>query len=107
MRRSSFCSWSSWPASCRPRPRRGPWPVTGDVLRPFVFGDDPYAGGQHRGIDVAGDLGADVKAPASGDRVVRRHGAEGRQDAVDPDARRVHRDAAASRLVPRYARATR
>src|SRR5436305_15122622 len=42
------------------------WPVQGDVLRPFVLGDDPYAGGQHRGIDVAGDLGADVDAPASG-----------------------------------------
>src|SRR5438067_3494989 len=42
------------------------WPVTGEVLRPFVFGDDPYAGGQHRGIDVADDLGAEVKAPASG-----------------------------------------
>src|SRR5438477_7383631 len=42
------------------------WPVTGQVLRPFVFGDDPYAGGQHRGIDVAGDQGADVKAPTSG-----------------------------------------
>ena len=27
------------------------WPVDGPVLRPFVFGGDPYAGGQHRGID--------------------------------------------------------
>jgi hypothetical protein len=42
------------------------WPVGGRVLRPFVFGSDPYAGGQHRGIDVAGDLGTDVLAPASG-----------------------------------------
>jgi len=42
------------------------WPVGGRVLRPFVFGSDPYAGGQHRGIDVAGDLGADVMAPGSG-----------------------------------------
>src|SRR5579859_2871776 len=42
------------------------WPVSGKVLRPFVFGSDPYAGGQHRGIDVTGDLGADVIAPASG-----------------------------------------
>src|SRR5437870_3447057 len=42
------------------------WPVGGRVLRPFVYGDDPYAAGQHRGIDVAGDLGADVSAPASG-----------------------------------------
>src|SRR5438105_2613341 len=42
------------------------WPVQGKVLRPFAFGGDPYAGGQHRGIDVAGDLGTDVLAPASG-----------------------------------------
>src|SRR5215813_12207379 len=42
------------------------WPASGPVLRPFVFGDDPYAAGQHRGIDVAGDLGAEVPAPASG-----------------------------------------
>ncbi len=42
------------------------WPVDGKVLRPFVLGDDPYAGGQHRGIDVAGELGAEVRAPATG-----------------------------------------
>src|SRR5437762_13777820 len=42
------------------------WPAEGRVLRPFVFGDDPYAGGQHRGIDIAGDLGSGVRAPASG-----------------------------------------
>ena len=42
------------------------WPVDGAVLRPFVLGDDPYAGGQHRGIDVAGDLGGNVRAPAAG-----------------------------------------
>ena len=42
------------------------WPVDGAVLRPFVFGSDPYAAGQHRGIDVAGDLGTNVEAPASG-----------------------------------------
>ena len=29
------------------------WPADGPVLRPFVLGDDPYAGGQHRGVDVA------------------------------------------------------
>jgi hypothetical protein len=33
------------------------WPVDGPVLRPFAFGSDPYAGGQHRGIDVGGALG--------------------------------------------------
>ena len=42
------------------------WPADGAVLRPFVFGSDPYAGGQHRGIDVAGEEGSPVRAPASG-----------------------------------------
>jgi hypothetical protein len=42
------------------------WPAEGPVLRPFVLGDDPYAGGQHRGVDVAGKEGAPVRAPAAG-----------------------------------------
>jgi hypothetical protein len=42
------------------------WPADGAVLRPFGLGADPYAGGQHRGIDVAGVEGAAIRAPASG-----------------------------------------
>lgn len=42
------------------------WPVDGPVLRPFKLGDDPYAGGQHRGIDIGALLGTSVVAPASG-----------------------------------------
>jgi peptidase M23-like protein len=42
------------------------WPVEGPVLRPFNLGSDPYAAGQHRGIDVAAQPGAAVHAPASG-----------------------------------------
>ncbi len=42
------------------------WPVDGPVLRPFVLGDDPYAAGQHRGIDVGATAGAPVRAPAAG-----------------------------------------
>ena len=42
------------------------WPVDGPVLRPFVLGDDPYAGGQHRGIDIGAPAGATVLAPAPG-----------------------------------------
>src|SRR3972149_11369612 len=41
-------------------------PASGPVLRPFVFGTDPYAGGQHRGIDVGAPSDAVVLAPASG-----------------------------------------
>jgi murein DD-endopeptidase MepM/ murein hydrolase activator NlpD len=42
------------------------WPADGAVLRPFALGADAYAGGQHRGIDVAGSDGSSVVAPASG-----------------------------------------
>ncbi len=42
------------------------WPAPGDVLAPFVVGGDPYAGGQHRGIDVEGEKAGVVLAPASG-----------------------------------------
>jgi hypothetical protein len=43
------------------------WPASGAVLQPFLFDPaHPYAAGQHRGIDVAGELGAQVSAPAAG-----------------------------------------
>ena len=42
------------------------WPADGTVLRPFALGSDPYAGGQHRGVDVAGPEGAAIRAPAAG-----------------------------------------
>ncbi len=42
------------------------WPVDGPVLRPFVLSDDPYAGGQHRGIDIGAPAGTPVRAPAAG-----------------------------------------
>ena len=42
------------------------WPIDGPVLRPFVFGSDPYAAGQHRGIDVGGAVGEPVRAPVAG-----------------------------------------
>jgi hypothetical protein len=42
------------------------WPVDGPVLRQFELGDDPYAGGQHRGIDTRAADGGPVLAPAAG-----------------------------------------
>src|SRR3954464_10964265 len=43
------------------------WPADGQVLRPFVFDTAlPFAGGQHRGIDIGSTLGAAVGAPAAG-----------------------------------------
>jgi peptidase M23-like protein len=41
-------------------------PVDGPVLRPFVFGDDPYAGGQHRGIDIGAPPETPVRAASAG-----------------------------------------
>ncbi len=42
------------------------WPADGPVLQPFRFGDDPYAAGLHRGVDLGGPDGAPVRAPTSG-----------------------------------------
>jgi hypothetical protein len=42
------------------------WPVAGEVITPYRNGDDPYAAGQHRGIDIAGALGDPVRAAAGG-----------------------------------------
>jgi hypothetical protein len=43
------------------------WPVDGPVLRPFSFDRaHPYAGGQHRGIDLGAATGTPVLAPAEG-----------------------------------------
>ena len=42
------------------------WPAAGPVLRPFSLGPDRYAGGQHRGIDIAAEPGSAVVAPVAG-----------------------------------------
>lgn len=42
------------------------WPVSGRVITPYRNGGDPYAGGQHRGIDIAAPVGAGVVAAAGG-----------------------------------------
>ena len=43
------------------------WPLPGEVITPYRNGDDPYAGGQHRGIDIAGRVGEQVVAAAGGE----------------------------------------
>ena len=42
------------------------WPVDGPVVRPFALGDNVYASGQHRGIDIGAVAGAPVRAAAGG-----------------------------------------
>jgi Peptidase family M23 len=43
------------------------WPLHGEVISTYHNGDDPYAAGQHRGIDIAGNVGAPVVAAAGGE----------------------------------------
>jgi hypothetical protein len=43
------------------------WPVHGDVITPYRNGTDPYASGQHRGIDIGAAVGTQVVAAAGGD----------------------------------------
>src|SRR4051812_3170751 len=42
------------------------WPVRGQVLTQFRNGDDPYAAGQHRGVDIGAPIGTPVVAAESG-----------------------------------------
>ena len=43
------------------------WPAAGPVVQPFSFDPaHPYAAGQHRGVDIAGDSGTTVVAPEGG-----------------------------------------
>jgi hypothetical protein len=43
------------------------WPVRGAVITPYRNGTDPYASGQHRGIDIAAPTGTTVVAATSGE----------------------------------------
>jgi hypothetical protein len=43
------------------------WPVRGEVITPYRNGADPYASGQHRGIDIAAATGTTVVAATSGE----------------------------------------
>jgi Peptidase family M23 len=42
------------------------WPVRGEVVKSFALGANPYAGGQHRGIDIAAVPGTSVRAACAG-----------------------------------------
>jgi Peptidase family M23 len=54
------------------------WPTHGEVITPYRNGTDPYASGQHRGIDIAAATGATVAAAAGGEvRFVGTAGSSG------------------------------
>ena len=42
------------------------WPLRGEVLTPFHLGPNPFAPGQHRGIDIAAAAGAPVHSVCAG-----------------------------------------
>ena len=42
------------------------WPSDGPVLRAFSLGPDAYVAGQHRGVDIGAEIGAQVLAPVAG-----------------------------------------
>jgi murein DD-endopeptidase MepM/ murein hydrolase activator NlpD len=43
------------------------WPLHGTVITPYRNGEDPYADGQHRGIDIAAPVGSRVVAATAGE----------------------------------------
>src|SRR3954471_24304402 len=42
------------------------WPIRGPVITTYRNGDDPYAAGQHRGVDIGAPVGSQVVAATPG-----------------------------------------
>jgi hypothetical protein len=42
-------------------------PVSGDVVRSYDAGGDPFEAGRHRGVDLAAAAGTEVRAPCAGE----------------------------------------
>ena len=57
-----LCGASAGPAQAD----RWSWPVRGEILTAYRNAPDPYAGGQHRGIDIGAAVGTPVGAAAAG-----------------------------------------
>ena len=57
----------TWPVEAAAGAQSGwRWPLEGRVIAAYDFAGDPYAAGQHRGIDVAAPVGTPVVAAAAG-----------------------------------------
>ena len=56
----------------RPRRTAWTWPADGPILRPFSLSSDPYAAGQHRGVDIGAPEGDARSRAHVGHRVLRR-----------------------------------
>ena len=52
---------TAWPKSTA-----WPWPLIGEVVTAYRNGDDPYAAGQHRGVDIAAPVGTPARAVVAG-----------------------------------------
>jgi len=64
---SASSSASSASASAASADAAWVWPVRGEVISPYRNGADPYASGQHRGIDIGAAVGTPVVAASGGD----------------------------------------
>jgi hypothetical protein len=77
------------------------WPVRGPVIARFDYGPNPFARGQHRGIDIAAPAGTPVRSACSGRvRFAGTIGASGRTVSVACGhvvASYLHLDAIAAR----------
>jgi Peptidase family M23 len=67
----TLAGWTALIAALAPEARSADgwtWPVRGEVLTRYANDDtNPYAGGMHRGIDIAASVGAEVVAARSGE----------------------------------------
>jgi Peptidase family M23 len=56
-----------WALAAGPSALAWAWPADGPVLREFSVVADKYAGGQHRGVDIALGTSSAIRAPVSGE----------------------------------------